>query len=336
MNFAVLGAGSWGTTLANLLAEKNFNVNIWAREPEVVSGINEKNRNPFFVNHLQLNNGLKAVNNIEEATENCDYILTAIPSGFLKQTIGEHKNSLKKAKAIINVAKGFERGTGKRLSQVILDVLEIEENSAEDMVASLSGPNLADEVARKKTGATVIACPNIEIAQTLQEFFHTEYFRIYSQNDRTGVELGGTLKNIFAIGAGIVDGLQLGDNAKAAYLTRSLHELVKLGLKLGGKPETFYGLAGLGDLIATTSSPLSRNHKLGLALAQGNTLENYNLTTNMVIEGVETAKIAAEWGKKLTVQLPITEELCRILFENKNSKEAISNLMGRTLKKETE
>jgi glycerol-3-phosphate dehydrogenase (NAD(P)+) len=187
------------------------------------------------------------------------------------------------------------------VSQVICDVLGIEADSDNDRVACLSGPNLADEVAQKKLGASVIAAPCQELSQQLQESFSNNYFRIYRHSDRTGVELGGTLKNIFAIGAGIVDGLELGDNAKAAYLTRSLHELVRLGTALGGDAQTFYGLAGLGDLMATTSSPLSRNHRLGI-----------------------------------TLQLPITEELCRVLFEGCPPGIAAANLMGRSLKAETD
>jgi glycerol-3-phosphate dehydrogenase (NAD(P)+) len=200
----------------------------------------------------------------------------------------------------------------------------------------LSGPNLAHEVANQKPGASVVACPNEELAEIFQQSFSNPFFRVYRQTDRTGVELGGTLKNIFAIGAGIVDGLKLGDNAKAAFLTRSLHELVRLGTALGGETQTFYGLAGLGDLIATTSSPLSRNHKLGEAIANGKTLEEITGSSKMVVEGVETAKIASDWGKKLTLTLPITEELCRVLFENSSPESGIQNLMTRALKSETD
>ncbi|MEW6713034.1 MAG: NAD(P)H-dependent glycerol-3-phosphate dehydrogenase, partial [Candidatus Riflebacteria bacterium] len=243
---------------------------------------------------------------------------------------------LSSLRGILNVAKGFERGTGKRLSQLICDIIGSEPESVDDVVASLSGPNLADEVAMKKLGASVVACHNDELAQLFQESFSNQYFRVYRQSDRTGVELGGTLKNVFAIGAGIVDGLDLGDNAKAAYLTRSLHELVRLGTALGGEAKTFYGLTGLGDLMATTSSPLSRNHKLGQQIAHGKTLEEIMGSSKMVVEGVETAKIAGEWGKKLTLPLPITEELCRVLFEQCPPEIAARNLMSRSLKAETD
>jgi glycerol-3-phosphate dehydrogenase (NAD(P)+) len=336
MNFAILGAGSWGTTLANLLCENGHQVKIWAREAEVVEGINKQHRNPYFVTGLELSSKLVAVNRIEEALHNAEYALTSIPSGFLKPTLQEYSEELAGLKCIINVAKGFERGTGKRLSQVLCDIIRAEPESEKDIVASLSGPNLADEVGMKKLGASVVACHNEDLARAFQAGISNSYFRIYRQTDRTGVELGGTLKNIFAIGAGIVDGLDLGDNAKAAFLTRSLHELVRLGTALGGETQTFYGLAGLGDLMATTSSPLSRNHKLGQAIAQGKTLKEITEASKMVVEGVETAKIAAEWGKKLTLPLPITEELCRILFENCPPEIAAKHLMSRSLKSETD
>lgn len=336
MKFAVLGAGSWGTTLANLLCENGHTVKIWAREPEVVEGINKCQRNPYFVNHLELSTNLQAHNRIEEVLESAEFALTSIPSGFLKQTLQNHSKKLSKLKGILNVAKGFERDSGKRLSQVLCDIIGAQSDTPQDIVASLSGPNLADEVAMKKLGATVVASHNDELAKIFQQCFSNDYFRVYRQTDRVGVELGGTLKNIFAIGAGIVDGLDLGDNAKAAYLTRSLHELVRLGTALGGEAQTFYGLAGLGDLMATTSSPLSRNHRLGQAIAKGKTLIEVTAASKMVIEGVETAKIAAEWGKKLTLPLPITEELCRILFESCPPEIAAKNLMSRSLKSETD
>lgn len=336
MRFAVIGAGSWGTTLANLLCENGHEVKIWAREPEVLDGINNHHRNPYFVNHLQLCKSLHCYNDLAETLNNSQIALLSIPSSFIRGVLEPFKKELKSLEGIVNVAKGFERGSGKRISQVICELTGIDPESKNDCVACLSGPNLADEVAQKKLGASVIASPDESLSETLQKCFSNPYFRVYRHADRTGVELGGTLKNIFAIGAGIVDGLELGDNAKAAFLTRSLHELVRLGTALGGQTQTFYGLAGLGDLMATTSSPLSRNHKLGQALARGTSLQNFTESTKMVIEGVEAAKIASEWGKKLTLKLPITEELCRVLFEKCPPDIAAANLMGRSLKAETE
>lgn len=336
MNFAVIGAGSWGTTLANLLSNNGHKVILWAREPEVVEGINKDRHNPYFVSHLEINKTLVCTNDMDEAIDKSEIALISIPSGFIKATLEPHKEHLKKLRGIANVAKGFERGTGRRISQMLCEILGIEPESKDDHIACLSGPNIADEVARKKLGACVIASPDLELATILQHSLSTPYFRVYSQNDRTGVELGGTLKNIYAIGAGIVDGLELGDNCKAAYLTRSLHELVKLGTALGGQAKTFYGLTGLGDLMTTSNSVLSRNHRLGVAMAKGVSLKEFTESMKMVVEGVETAKIANEWGKKLNLQLPITEELCRILFENQPASSATQNLMSRALKAETD
>ena len=336
MKFAVIGAGSWGTTLANLLANNGHEVRLWAREPEVVEGINKDHHNPYFVSHLEINKNLICTNDMDEAIDASELALLSIPSGFIKATLEPHKDHLRKLRGIANVAKGFERGTGRRISQMLCEILGIEPDSKDDHMACLSGPNIADEVAKKKLGACVIASPDVELAKILQQCLSTNYFRIYSQNDRTGVELGGTLKNIFAIGAGIVDGLELGDNCKAAYLTRSLHELVKLGVALGGEKQTFYGLTGLGDLMTTSNSVLSRNHRLGAAMAKGMSLKEFTDSMKMVVEGVETAKIANEWGKKLNIQLPITEELCRILFDGQPAASAAQNLMGRALKAETD
>ena len=336
MKFAVIGAGSWGTTLANLLSNNGHQVMLWAREPEVVAGINTDRHNPYFVSHLEINQSLVCTNNMDEAIKASELALISIPSGFIKDTLEPHKETLRSLKGIANVAKGFERGTGRRISQMLCDILGIEPDSKDDHIACLSGPNIADEVAKQKLGASVIASPDVELAKILQQCLSTNYFRIYSQNDRTGVELGGTLKNIFAIGAGIVDGLELGENCKAAYLTRSLHELVKLGTALGGQTQTFYGLTGLGDLMTTSNSILSRNHRLGAAMAKGSTLKEFTESMKMVVEGVETTKIAYEWGKKLNLQLPITEELYRILFDGHPVKTSIQNLMGRALKGETD
>ncbi|MGM0600472.1 MAG: NAD(P)H-dependent glycerol-3-phosphate dehydrogenase [Candidatus Rifleibacteriota bacterium] len=336
MKFTVIGAGSWGTTLADLLCENGHSVKIWAREPEVAQSINDKKRNPYFVTSLELSEQLIAYKDIDAALDGSDFALTAIPSGYLRTTIQSHSDKLKKMKGIINVAKGFEQKTGKRLSQVICEVIGVEPDTSSDIVACLSGPNLAHEVGQRKPGASVVATVNSDLGKLFQQAFSNHYFRVYRQNDRTGVELGGTLKNIFAIGAGIVEGMNLGDNAKAAFLTRSLHELVRLGTILGGETQTFYGLAGLGDLMATTSSPLSRNHKLGQAIASGKTFKEINKSTKMVTEGVETARTAAAWGKKLTLELPITEELCRVLFEECPPEVAAENLMSRSLKAENE
>ncbi|HOY67266.1 MAG TPA: NAD(P)H-dependent glycerol-3-phosphate dehydrogenase [Candidatus Ozemobacteraceae bacterium] len=334
MNIGVIGAGSWGTVLATLLSKKGNEVTLWAREPEVVAGIRNRRRNPFFMNTLELPPELGVTDDADEVASRAEALLFAIPSMHLRGMAHRLGRHLARMKGIINAAKGFEPATGKRLSEILVEEAGVAPGSADDHVAIISGPNLAGELAEGKIGATVAACPDTGWAQTVQELLSTEQFRVYRHTDRAGVELGGTLKNVFAIGAGIVDGLGLGDNAKAAYLTRALHELVRLGTRLGGRPTTFYGLSGLGDLMATCSSPLSRNHQLGQALARGQTLAEISGSSRMVIEGVETARMAAEWGKKLTIPLPITEEICRVLFDGLPPREAARNLMTRSLKDE--
>lgn len=334
MKITVLGAGSWGTALAELLSQQRNEVVIWAKEPEIVDSINKEHYNPIYLSQQQLSPTLRAQHSLHDAVNGAQMIVLAIPSGFLREVIMEARNSLLQVEVIVNAAKGLDHKTGMRLSELILSELGISEGSNADKIAVLSGPNLADEVAVKKIGASVAACPDESIGEYLQQVFSRPYFRVYRHTDRAGVELGGTLKNIFAIGAGIVDGLGLGDNAKAAYLTRSLHEMVRLGTALGGRQRTFYGLSGLGDLMATASSPLSRNHRLGQALARGESTEQFTSKTRMIVEGIQTARIANEWGKKLTIPLPITEEICRVLFAGLSPSEAANNLMTRTLKDE--
>jgi len=336
MRFSVIGAGAWGTTLADLLCKKGFDVLLWARETEIAHSITFEHRNPLYNSHIALSENLRATDDLGDALKNAEIVLFVVPSTFLRTLLMTAKDQLRSIKGIINAAKGLESGTGKRLSQVFLDVLGIRENSPDDCVAILSGPNLAAEIGVGKIGAAVAACPNEAWAIQIQEAFSTKYFRVYRHIDRTGVELGGSLKNIFAIGAGIVDGLGLGDNAKAAYLTRSLHEMIRLGTTLGGNIRTFYGLSGLGDLMATAASPLSRNHQLGYALCRNETPAYFSAKSKTVVEGVETTRMAYEWGKKLTISLPITEEIYRVLFEERAPVEAAKNLMSRSLKDEEE
>ncbi len=336
MKFAVIGAGSWGTVLANHLSNRGHGVTLWCREPEAAEGIVREHRNPLFQPGIALNPALAATTTLRDAVEGSDVLLFAVPSAHLRGILREISPFLTSRQGILNAGKGLEIDSGKRLSEVFLETLGVESGAPEDRIACLSGPNLAGEIGAGKAAATVIACPDKSFAQALQAAFAAPNFRVYSHTDRIGVELGGALKNIFAIGAGIVDALELGENAKAAYMTRSLHEMVRLGTRMGGKPATFYGLSGLGDLMATASSPLSRNHQLGVAVLKGKTREKLAAETHMVYEGVETARMAREWGKRLTIPLPITEEICRVLFDCLPPTEAALNLMTRSLKAEEE
>jgi glycerol-3-phosphate dehydrogenase (NAD(P)+) len=336
VNIAVIGAGSWGTTLASLLAGNGHAVRLWAREPEVAEEITRSRRNPYFLTDVLIHPKIKATVDPAVALDAAEIVVLAVPSRYVRSQVRAIKPWLRGSELLVNVAKGLEMESGWCLSQVILEELGIIPESEQDVVAVLSGPNLAQEVALGKPGASVVALPSPERGRLLQGAFSGPTFRVYRHTDRRGVELGGTLKNVFAIGAGLVEGLQLGDNAKAAYLTRSLHELVRLGVALGGNQATFYGLSGLGDLMATAFSPLSRNHRLGLAIAKRDRAQFEDRTSRMVVEGVETAGLARNWGQKLTISLPITEEICRVLFSDLSPEEAVANLMGRSLKDEQE
>ncbi|MBF0546158.1 MAG: NAD(P)-dependent glycerol-3-phosphate dehydrogenase [Candidatus Riflebacteria bacterium] len=335
MNLSVIGAGAWGTTLAKLFSENDHRVDLWTHEPEIADHINKFHENQIFLKGISLLGNITANTSLEKVVSKNSILIFAVPSNFLRNTALEVKKNLNgRPIGILNAAKGLESISGSRLSKVLLEVFEIQEDSPEDRIAALSGPNLAPEIASGKMGATVIASPCEELSQSLQEALSSKSFRVYRHSDRIGVELGGTLKNIFAIGAGILKGMNLGDNALAAYLTRSLHEMVRLGTKLGGQRATFYGLSGLGDLMATAMSPLSRNHRLGKAIAEGNLPSFQKESALQAIEGVETARMALSWGKKLTIPLPITEEICRVLFENKPPQNAAKDLMTRSLKDE--
>lgn len=334
--FGVIGAGSWGTTLAHIIHQNDFSVKLWAFEPEVVEGFRRDRRNPFFASNLTFQNNLEVFTDLADVCKGSHAVLFAVPSRHLRHLARQAAPHLNQTACILNAAKGFEPVTGNRLSDVLAEELVKTGNPDTDRIAVLSGPNLADEVAAGKIGASVVAAPNQEVAAFLQKALSTRHFRVYRHTDRTGVELGGTLKNIFAIGAGIVEALELGDNARAAYLTRALHELVRLGVRMGGRQSTFYGLAGLGDLMATATSPLSRNHQFGKALALGTTEAFQAGHQRMVVEGVETARMAREWSKKLTIPMPITEEIYRVLFEGKSPREAARDLMSRSLKDEEE
>jgi len=334
--FAVIGAGSWGTTLAHLIHRNVRQVRVWAFEPEVIEGFRQSRRNLFFATELLFEPHVTVLNDLRAVCEEAEAIVFAVPSKHLRTLARAAAPFISETACILNAAKGLEPGSGKRLSQVLAEELRPTASPDTDRIAVLSGPNLAHEVAAGKVGASVIASPDESVSTPLQHAVSAKSFRVYRHTDRTGVELGGTLKNIFAIGAGIVEALELGDNARAAYLTRALHELVRLGVRMGGRQSTFYGLAGLGDLMATATSPLSRNHQFGKALALGTTEAFQAGHQRMVVEGVETARMAREWSKKLTIPMPITEEICRVLFEGKPPREAARDLMSRSLKDEEE
>jgi len=327
-NVAVLGAGSWGTTLANLLATKGEKVRLWAYEPEVVEAINREHRNPVFLPSVSLARDLEAFADPVEAVQGVEVVLSVVPSHAVRSVVSRLAGKVSSRMLVVSATKGIEQDTLQLMSEVLKSTL------AEPRVAVLSGPSFAEEVCQNQPTAVVAAADDIATAEDVQRIFATGRFRVYSNNDLIGVELGGALKNVIAIAAGILEGLGLGNNPRAALVTRGLAEMTRLGVAMGADPMTFAGLAGMGDLILTTCGALSRNRALGIALARGDTLEAYTAAHRTVAEGVNTAKAAVQLARRHGVELPITGQVSAVLFEGKSPQQGVSDLMERTLKPE--
>jgi glycerol-3-phosphate dehydrogenase (NAD(P)+) len=325
---AVLGAGSWGTTLANLLAEKGEQVRIWAFEGEVVEAINQRHENPLFLPGVRLAPRLAACADAREAVAEASVIVSAAPSHAVRRVIERIRGNVKAGTLVVSATKGIETETLAFMSAIIAECLP------ETRVAALSGPSFALEVCQRQPTLVVAAARTDAIAQDAQRVFATPTFRVYSHDDVVGVELAGALKNVIAIAAGIVDGLGMGHNPLAALLTRGLAEITRLGVALGASPLTFAGLAGMGDLILTATGDLSRNRALGVALAQGQTLEQYRAAHRSVAEGANTSKAGAALGARMGVELPIIEKVGDVLFNGKPARDGLAELMARELKSE--
>jgi glycerol-3-phosphate dehydrogenase (NAD(P)+) len=325
---AVLGAGSWGTTLANLLAAKGDTVRIWAYEPEVVQGINQQHENPTFLPGIRLHPALQAYEDAREAIAEAPVIVSAAPSHAVRGVIGRIQGGVQRGTLVISATKGIETDTLALMSAVFAECLP------EVRFAALSGPSFALEVCQGQPTLVVAAARSESIAQAAQQIFATPRFRVYSHDDVVGVELAGALKNVIAIAAGILDGLGLGHNPRAALITRGLAEITRLGVALGASPLTFAGLAGMGDLILTATGDLSRNRALGVALAQGQSFEEYRATHRSVAEGANTSRAGAALGARMGVELPIIEKVGEVLFRGKPAREGIAELMARELKSE--
>lgn len=324
----VVGAGAWGTTIANIIAGKNPGCRLWSYEKDVVDDINIRRTNSKYLNGITLRRGITAFSDVDKALQNACIAILVVPSQFLRSSLKAFYRALPRDAIILSAVKGIEQTTLKRPSQII------EEETGAKEIAVLSGPNLSKEIAIGLPAASVIACANEKKRLILQNALSSEYFRIYTSDDVIGVETGGALKNIIAIAAGICDGLGLGDNAKSALIVRGITEIKRLGVALGAKTETFSGLSGIGDLIATCASPLSRNHYVGVELAKGGKIDNILDKMNGIAEGVKTAVCAKQLAAKYGVEMPITKEVHCILFEGKSPKEAIISLMTRKLKDE--
>ena len=333
---AVLGAGSWGSVLANLLVGNNEEVMLWSRDSEQVVTMNRWHINPQYMKDFKYSPDLKATDDMEEAVRDAEYILMVIPTKGLREVAGNLNKILVKLDQkplLIHATKGLEQETYNRPSQMLAE--EIDEDHRQDIVV-LSGPSHAEDVAIQDMTAVTAACANLTAAERVQKLFSNNFFRVYTNDDVIGAEFGGALKNIIAIGAGALQGLGYKDNARAALITRGLAEIRRLGVAFGANPFTFIGLSGVGDLVVTATSKNSRNWRAGYQLGQGRQLEDVISNMGMVIEGIYTAKAAYELAQKRNVKMPITEALYRVLYEGEDIETAITNLMSRKATSEME
>ena len=328
MRIAVLGAGSWGTALANLLAGKALAVRLWAREAEVVESINTRHENELFLPGHSLVPSLVADRDAAGVVADADVIVSVSPSHAVRRVIGEVATAVTPGALVVSATKGIEDGSLLRMSEVIGSALP------DARIAVLSGPSFASEVAAGQPTAVVAASSDPGAAAQVQELFSTPAFRVYTNRDVIGVELGGSLKNVIAIAAGTLEGLGLGHNPRAALLTRGLAEITRLGAALGAEPATFAGLAGMGDLILTATGALSRNRALGMALAHGESFEHWQARNRTVAEGANTSRAAALLAQRAGVEMPIADEVRAVLFEGKPARDSVRDLMERELKAE--
>lgn len=325
---AVIGDGGWGTTLAVLLAKKGFDVSLWGAFPEYTEIVRKSRENVKFLPGTKIPDGVMLTHSMADAIKGRDLVVLAVPSQFMRGVLTILKGEDISGKRFISVVKGIENGTLKRMSEVIFECL------GKQKLAVLSGPTIALEVANLSPTTAVIASDDAVLAKDAQNAFITDRFRVYTSDDMLGVELAGSIKNIIAIAAGGLDGLGFGTNAKAALLTRGLVEMARLGVVMGAKRETFYGLSGLGDLTTTCVSRYSRNRWLGEEIGRGRKLKAILKETDMVVEGVSTTKAVYELAKKYDVEMPITAEIYKVLYENKDPKIALHDLMTRAPKQE--
>lgn len=330
---AVIGAGAWGTALANLLATKGMPVKIWAYEREVVEAIRSKRENTLFLPGVKLHQNITPTGALADALHQTTLIIFAAPSHAARSVLSQLTALLSSPVAFISVTKGIEEDTLLLMTDVMKELLLPMMHRA---VMVLSGPSFAQEVSRGLPTAVTLAGPDPLLVKRVQGLIMTPTFRIYAASDMVGVQLGGALKNVIAIAAGVVDGLKLGHNARAALITRGLAEMVRLGNAMGADPKTFYGLSGLGDLILTCTGTLSRNYNVGMRLAKGDTLEEVLKDTRTVAEGVRTARAALALAQKHKVDMPIVQEVCQVLFAGKLSRQSVMELMERAAKDEAD
>ena len=327
---SVLGAGSWGTTVAKVLADAGCEVMLHARRAELAAAIAEKGENTDYLPGVQLPSRVCATADAGEALLDADIIVLAVPSQSLRDNLTEWSSLLPPDSTLLSLMKGIELGTTKRMSEVICEVT----GAGLERIAVLSGPNLAREIAEEQPAATVIACSDTDRAELLQAACHTPYFRPYTNPDVVGCELGGAVKNVIALAAGIAEGLGFGDNTRASLITRGLAETARLGMELGAELTTFAGLAGLGDLVATCSSPLSRNRTFGEKLGRGMTLEEVQQSTRQTAEGVKSCRSVLDLARAHDVYVPITEAVVQVCHEGQSPGAMVKSMMTREAKPE--
>lgn len=324
----VLGAGSWGTALAILLNNNGHEVTIWSALSDEVEALNEKREHESKLPGVHIDEKIKITADLEAAMDDKDILVTAVPSSFTRNTAKQMKPFIKDGQIVVNVAKGIEESTLMTLSEML------EEELPGADVAVLSGPSHAEEVGRGLPTTCVVGAKTKKTAQFIQSVFMSDVFRVYTSPDILGIEVGAALKNVIALAAGAADGIGYGDNTKAALITRGIAEITRLGIAMGGKAETFAGLSGIGDLIVTCASMHSRNRRAGILIGQGKTMQEAMDEVKMVVEGVYSAKAAKKLGEKYGVAMPITDEVCKVLFEDKPAKAAVQDLMIREKKDE--
>lgn len=331
IKIGVIGAGSWGTTLANLLAKKGHAVTLWAYEPELVTEMRKGRENGLYLPGIRLDERLAYTNVLADAVATADLVLCVTPSQVARKVISQILPHLSPEALVVSASKGIEIGTLALVSQVFAELLTPEQYQR---FAVLSGPSFAREVAQEMPTAVAVAATDPAVARAVQGAFNTPYFRVYTNDDIIGVELGGAIKNVIAIAAGIADGLGFGHNTRAALITRGLVEMTRLGVALGAKPATFAGLAGMGDLVLTCTGDLSRNRNVGIKLGKGRRLADILQEMVMVAEGVKTTESTHQLAQRLGVEMPITAKVYEVLYQDKSARQGVMELMTRDLKAE--
>ena len=325
LKIAVVGAGSWGTAFATIPAREGIDTIVWARRQEHADAISSRHECPDYLPGIELPPSLRATHHLEEALSDARIVVMAVPSHAFRDVVREAADFVSSEASMVSLTKGLEQDTHKRMTEVMRQEIDLPPWG----FATLTGPNLAKEIASGQPAAAVIGCEDEEGAKAMQRAFMSDRFRVYTNEDVPGCELGGAIKNVIAIAAGIGDGMGFGDNSKAALITRGFAEMARLGVALGGKALTFAGLAGMGDLIATCTSPLSRNRHVGEELGKGRKLEEVIGQMNMVADGVKTSRVVVELADRVGVHMPISEHVVKVVHEGMSPEEALTSLMTR-------